>query len=37
MKHKIFPSENSEPPTFWILPELHKLDQSCRRNPLETS
>ena len=28
--------ESSRLPTFWILPKLHELCESCRGNPLET-
>ena len=32
----MFSSESSGPPTFWILPKLHELYESYRRNPLKT-
>ena len=36
MKHKVFSSESARSPTFWILPKLSELRESCRRNYLET-
>ena len=33
---KFFSSESSVSPTFWILPKLYELCESCRRNSLET-
>ena len=33
---KFFSSESSASPTFWILPKLYELWESCRRNSLET-
>ena len=32
-----FSSESSRSSTFWILPKLHEICKSCRRNSLETS
>ena len=31
-----FSSESSRSPTFWILPKLNELRESCRSNYLET-
>ena len=31
-----FSSESSVSPTFWILPKLYELCESCRRSSLET-
>ena len=35
-KTQVFSSESYGPPTFWILPKLSELCESCPRNSKET-